>query len=69
MNDTSSTTATPDLVSIVVPAYNETDGIAEFNRRLAVSRVFRHLANLTESQKPNMVYLRGHQGCGEPVAG
>jgi polyisoprenyl-phosphate glycosyltransferase len=35
MDDTSATTATPDLVSIVVPVYNEADGIAEFNRRLA----------------------------------
>jgi glycosyltransferase involved in cell wall biosynthesis len=34
MNDTSSTDLTPDLISIVVPAYNEADGIAEFNRRL-----------------------------------
>jgi polyisoprenyl-phosphate glycosyltransferase len=35
MNDTSSTGAKPDLISIVVPAYNEADGIAEFSRRLA----------------------------------
>jgi glycosyltransferase involved in cell wall biosynthesis len=35
MNDTSSTSVTPDLISIVVPAYNEADGIAEFNRRLS----------------------------------
>src|SRR5712671_1778655 len=34
MNDTSSNSVTP-LISIVVPAYNEADGIAEFNRRLS----------------------------------
>ena len=34
MKDTSSTSAKPDLISIVVPAYNEADGIAEFHRRL-----------------------------------
>ena len=39
MNDTSSTNAQPDLISIVVPAYNEADGIAEFNRRLSDVRV------------------------------
>jgi glycosyltransferase involved in cell wall biosynthesis len=35
MNDTSSTSVKPDVISIVVPAYNEADGIAEFNRRLS----------------------------------
>jgi glycosyltransferase involved in cell wall biosynthesis len=35
MNDSSSTSVTPDLISIVVPAYNEAEGIAEFNRRLS----------------------------------
>jgi hypothetical protein len=34
MNDTPSTRAKPDLISIVVPAYNEADGISDFNRRL-----------------------------------
>jgi len=34
MKDMSSTSAKPDLISIVVPAYNEADGIAEFHRRL-----------------------------------
>jgi glycosyltransferase involved in cell wall biosynthesis len=34
MNDTSSNSVTP-LISIVVPVYNEADGIAEFNRRLS----------------------------------
>jgi glycosyltransferase involved in cell wall biosynthesis len=35
MNDTSSTSVTPELISIVVPTYNEAEGIAEFNRRLS----------------------------------
>jgi glycosyltransferase involved in cell wall biosynthesis len=35
MNDTSSTSGRPELISIIVPAYNEADGIAEFNRRLS----------------------------------
>src|SRR5215471_304632 len=34
MNDTSSTSIKPDLISIIAPAYNEADGIIEFNRRL-----------------------------------
>jgi len=34
MKDTPSTSAKPHLISIVVPAYNEADGIAEFHRRL-----------------------------------
>ena len=38
MNDTSSS-VTADFISIVVPAYNEADGIAEFNRRLCDGRV------------------------------
>src|SRR5690349_2491801 len=38
MNDTSCTSVAPDLISIVVPAYNEADGIAEFNRRLSEVR-------------------------------
>jgi len=39
MNDTSSTSIKPDLISIIVPTYNEADGITEFNRRLADVRV------------------------------
>jgi len=35
MTNTSSTGDTPDLISIVVPAYNEAEGITEFNRRLS----------------------------------
>jgi glycosyltransferase involved in cell wall biosynthesis len=35
MNDTSSTSITPELISIVVPTYNEAEGIAEFHRRLS----------------------------------
>jgi glycosyltransferase involved in cell wall biosynthesis len=35
MISTSSNSITRDLISIVVPAYNEADGIGEFNRRLA----------------------------------
>jgi glycosyltransferase involved in cell wall biosynthesis len=34
MNDVSFANPTPGLISIVVPAYNEADGIAEFNKRL-----------------------------------
>src|SRR6202043_1302672 len=39
MNDTSSTSTQPDLISIIVPTYNEADGITEFNRRLTDVRV------------------------------
>ena len=39
VHDTSSTNVTPNLISIVVPAYNEADGISEFNTRLANVRV------------------------------
>ena len=35
MISTSSNSVTRDLISIVVPAYNEADGIGEFNRRLS----------------------------------
>src|SRR5208283_5330276 len=35
VSDTSSVRVTQDVISIVVPAYNEADGIAEFNRRLS----------------------------------
>jgi glycosyltransferase involved in cell wall biosynthesis len=39
INDTSSTSIKPDLISIIVPTYNEADGITEFNRRLTDVRV------------------------------
>ena len=35
MNDMSSTSVTPELISIVVPTYNEAEGIAEFHRRVS----------------------------------
>ena len=33
--NTSSTCVTPELISIVVPTYNEAEGIAEFHRRVS----------------------------------
>jgi glycosyltransferase involved in cell wall biosynthesis len=50
MKDTSSTNNTPHLISIIVPAYNEADGIAEFNRRLSNVR-----ANLPE--RSEVIYV------------
>src|SRR6516225_6459606 len=38
VNDPSSTSVTPELISIVVPTYNEAEGIAEFHRRVSVVR-------------------------------
>jgi polyisoprenyl-phosphate glycosyltransferase len=50
LNDDDSETGQVPTISIVVPAYNEADGIVEFNRRLTQVR-----ANLSESSE--VVYV------------